>query len=969
MPLPPTRLAVDLGTTHTVAVVARGSQRPRSLLFDGSPLLPSGVFLDTAGTLHAGRDAQRLAATEPDRFEPHPKRRVDDGHVLLGEQEIPVEDLLATVLRRVAEEAEGSGIRPTEVVLTHPADWGPVRRSLLERAAAAAGLGPVRMLAEPIAAAAYCTRELEQEVPEGGSVAVFDFGGGTFDVAVVQCDAPGRPGWRTLAVGGLDDLGGLDVDNLLVTHLGRIVAERDSERWRRIDRPSSAADRRLRQAFWSEVRAAKEMLSRSSTAPVAVPGEDAIHLHLTRDELTGLADPLIARAVDETRRTLERSGAEPSVLLLVGGASRMPNVATRLHARLGIAPSVPEQPELPVAYGALLYEEPDEPEPEAAADPLGPIEYAPYPVPDRDDGPPTRLDLPPTPPAAEPSPPPAEADTPPAESTAPPAEQAAESVSPPAAEPPKAAEPDGAAEPSEPPTASPGTRPTTPPTTPPAEPSPPVVAPSFQPPRTRTLALLSWALTVALIATIVIVYRVNDWGGLDGLTEGLGVGDAAGGQTGADEAELRLVYERALTGDGVAAVTATEEMVLVAEVGSQETVVTALSAAGGEQAWTGTYELEPTALHLTAVGEYLVVDAEESATDEGQYMRAVVSLADGELLWKQPWENRRDVAYYGGELVVEQREAFEENAVIRIDLATGDEVWSESGPYDLFSSDDERIRAETLWDDGEAEEGTGLVPPDSWSLYDNLTAGTRLVDLVPDEGTGSVRDADSGEAAGSGELPFTPSVWTAFEGLAIGRLSDDASPGRAVLAARSLDDFGQAWELPLDAGNDIAHVKPCGPRLVCAAIQHDNDNERYRTIAVDIDSGLEAWSRSVDWAFEENWYTAPDGMVYGEQVFETVDTTRLLDFTGGLIAGEEDDEMDLSLQTRAVRGGLAVSHITEYDEETIYCLYATDIATGERTALYRLGTEVPEQVALAGTTVAVLNADRTVLVLDASALR
>jgi molecular chaperone HscA len=101
----PVRLAVDLGTTHTVAVVSRGGQRPRALLFDGSPLLPSGVFLDADGELHTGRDALRFGAAEPDRFESHPKRCVDDGVVLLGGREIRVEDLLAAGLRRVVDEA------------------------------------------------------------------------------------------------------------------------------------------------------------------------------------------------------------------------------------------------------------------------------------------------------------------------------------------------------------------------------------------------------------------------------------------------------------------------------------------------------------------------------------------------------------------------------------------------------------------------------------------------------------------------------------------------------------------------------------------------------------------------------------------------------------------------------------------------------------------------------------------------
>ena len=74
-----TRLAIDLGTSHTVGVVRRDGQQVRALLFDGSPLLPSGVAAGADGTLLTGRDAERIAQVEPDRFEPHPKRRVDEG--------------------------------------------------------------------------------------------------------------------------------------------------------------------------------------------------------------------------------------------------------------------------------------------------------------------------------------------------------------------------------------------------------------------------------------------------------------------------------------------------------------------------------------------------------------------------------------------------------------------------------------------------------------------------------------------------------------------------------------------------------------------------------------------------------------------------------------------------------------------------------------------------------------------------
>jgi molecular chaperone DnaK (HSP70) len=191
------RLALDLGTTHTVAVVCRPGQQPRTLLLDGSPLLSSGVFVDTSGETHTGRDAQRLGAAEPHRFEPHPKRRVDEGSVLLGTADVPVVALLAAVLRRIAVEARHAGVDPAgATALTCPADWGNPRREVLRAAARDAGLGDVLLIDEPVAAATYCVEVLGQRVPPGASIAVFDFGGGTLDVALLRLEPAG---WRVLA--------------------------------------------------------------------------------------------------------------------------------------------------------------------------------------------------------------------------------------------------------------------------------------------------------------------------------------------------------------------------------------------------------------------------------------------------------------------------------------------------------------------------------------------------------------------------------------------------------------------------------------------------------------------------------------------------------------------------------------------------------------------------------------------------
>lgn len=914
MPQPPTsvRLAVDLGTTHTVAVVCRGDQRPRALLFDGSPLLPSGVFLDGDGVLHTGRDAQRLAATEPDRFEPHPKRRIDDGGVLLGGDEVPVEELLTAVLRRVAEESSGSGLRPAHVTLTHPADWGPVRRGVLERAASAAGLGPIRLLPEPVGAAAYCTRELDGDIPRGACIAIFDFGGGTLDVAVVRPGAPGEAETRTLAVGGLDDLGGLDIDQTLVAHLGRILASRDPELWRRLDRPDDAADRRDRLSFWSEVRAAKEMLSRASSAPVAVPGRDSTDLHLTRDELTSLADPLIARAVDETRRTIERAGVAPTdlaMLLLVGGTSRMPQVATRLHSRLGVAPFVPEQPELPVAYGALLHgiaeaeqavDSPPRTSPASVSpqpDPLTPVQYMPYPAPG-----------------------------------------------------PGATPPAGARVPD--------------PT--PAFPLPQTGPPAIRQPQRRGRAAGFVAAALILVLAVALGYAMQryDWSLTDDLA---GLGEGVGSESDGDGAAMPRLYERELVGGGAAAVAVTDELVLVAETVGGQTEITALTGSEGEQLWAGTFEVEPTELRMTVVGGLLVVDAASSATDDGRDMRVVVSLEDGGLQWKEPWEGtRREIAYYGTEVVVEINDGIYDNAVVGIDLETGDEMWAESGPDGLWIGDEERVQPSTHWDDG--GEAAGALPPDSGALYDNLVVDSRIVEVDPDTGTGYLREASNGEIAASGSLPLDAELWTVYEDLAIGRLSDDESPGRDVLAAYSLPGFERVWELPLDAGDGIESVKPCGATLVCAQIGHSGSGDLSRMIAVDIADGDQAWSLPVDWSMDADWFTAPGGMVFGEKPFPSVPSVwnaRLLGFDG-----EPISESSQYSEAKAVRSGLAAVHVTgDRDGRMVYDAVVWEISSGTRTIAQEVGADPPESMKLHGDLLAVLTSERTVAVFDVSALR
>jgi Ethanolamine utilization protein EutJ (predicted chaperonin) len=345
-------LGVDFGTSHTVAVLGRSAVE--TLLFDSTPLLPSGVYAEAGARLLVGRDAQRGARLQPSAYEPNPKRRIDDAVLLLGDAEIPVSGAVGAVLRRVLAEAERTlGAPPGRVTLTHPAGWGASRRGVLLEAAALAGLPSPGLVAEPVAAALYFTRVLGNQVPAGHSVIVYDLGGGTFDISVVR--RAGDDTWDLVADAGLDDVGGVDLDAAVVDWVARTIGARDPALWQRLDRPATTADQRHRRLLWDEAQAAKEQLSRSSSAGLAIPLFD-VEAHLTRDELERLARPWLDRTVVLTTKTLITSGVTAdriAGLFLVGGSSRIPLIATLLHQSLGLPPVVIEQPELVVAQGSI----------------------------------------------------------------------------------------------------------------------------------------------------------------------------------------------------------------------------------------------------------------------------------------------------------------------------------------------------------------------------------------------------------------------------------------------------------------------------------------------------------------------------------------------------------------------------------------------------------------------------------------
>ncbi|GAB3859773.1 Hsp70 family protein [Dactylosporangium cerinum] len=179
---------------------------------------------------------------------------------------------------------------------------------------------------------------------------MYDFGGGTFDASVVT---RAGDGFDVRAVDGIDDLGGIDLDALIVDHAKRQLE--DAPVWARLESPQTTEDRRHRRLLWDDARVAKEMLSRTPTTGLHVPIA-AADVAITREAFEDLARPMLEQTVRTTAAVVRWAGLDNSKLaglFLVGGSSRIPLVATLLQKELGVAPTIIEQPEMVVAEGSL----------------------------------------------------------------------------------------------------------------------------------------------------------------------------------------------------------------------------------------------------------------------------------------------------------------------------------------------------------------------------------------------------------------------------------------------------------------------------------------------------------------------------------------------------------------------------------------------------------------------------------------
>jgi len=347
-------VGIDLGTTRTV-IGTVVNQEPELLEnMEGSELTPSVVRVDENGDAIVGQEALNAAAQYPNQTVSEIKREMgtESAVTLDGEEFLP-EQISALILEKVVRDAEERLDRDvSEAVITVPAYFGERERSATKSAAGIAGIEPQQLLNEPSAAClAYGFKK--EQLGEGGEelTFVYDLGGGTFDVSLVEVDYDINY-YETSNTNGRNDLGGKDWTDAIVDWIvDRARAETDQD-------PSD--DRQVIERIRDAARDAKHSLSSKDSAQINIPflleGYN-FEAELTREQFDEMTEELLEQTrepIDELFESAEASPSDVDTILLIGGSSRMQQVHEFVEQYFDAQPSQAVSPDRAVAIGAAI---------------------------------------------------------------------------------------------------------------------------------------------------------------------------------------------------------------------------------------------------------------------------------------------------------------------------------------------------------------------------------------------------------------------------------------------------------------------------------------------------------------------------------------------------------------------------------------------------------------------------------------
>ena len=344
-------IGIDLGTTNSCVAVVEGGKPVVIPNAEGERTTPSVVAFTKDGERLVGGAAKRQLAANSARTISSIKRHMGSGYrVPIDGKDLTPQEISAMILNKLRRDAESYLGEPvTQAVITVPAYFDDSQRKATQDAGRIAGLEVLRIINEPTAAAvAY---GLDNEAAQ--KVLVYDLGGGTFDVSIIEIE---DGAFTVLATGGDTALGGDDFDQRIVAHL---VAE-----FKKSDHIDLSKDPAAMGRLKEEAEKAKKELSSTAAVQINLPfiavGRDGPHhldVSLTRAQFEMMTGDLLARTVQPVQTALRDAGLTPSQLgkvLLVGGSTRMPAVERKVREILGVTPSRNLNPDECVAMGAAV---------------------------------------------------------------------------------------------------------------------------------------------------------------------------------------------------------------------------------------------------------------------------------------------------------------------------------------------------------------------------------------------------------------------------------------------------------------------------------------------------------------------------------------------------------------------------------------------------------------------------------------
>ena len=345
-------IGIDLGTTNSCVAVLEGGEPTVIANAEGSRTTPSVVGFAKNGERLVGETAKRQAITNPDRTISSIKRHMGENYkVTIDNKDYTPQDISAMILGKLKADAESYlGEKVTEAVITVPAYFSDAQKQATKDAGKIAGLDVKRIINEPTAASLAYGLEKDEA---SHKILVYDLGGGTFDVSILEL---GDGVFEVLATNGDTRLGGDDFDEALLTFMADSFAKENGVDLR--------ADKMALQRLKEAAEKAKKELSSAQTTNVNLPfitvnenGPLHMNMDITRAKFEQLTAGLVERTVEPMKKAMADAGvtnADIAKVILVGGSTRIPAVQEVVKKVTGKEPFKGINPDECVALGAAI---------------------------------------------------------------------------------------------------------------------------------------------------------------------------------------------------------------------------------------------------------------------------------------------------------------------------------------------------------------------------------------------------------------------------------------------------------------------------------------------------------------------------------------------------------------------------------------------------------------------------------------